>query len=116
MFKKISVIFVSLLVAFVFMGFAVLHPSNLGKNVNPNGSFYVTPSQSKYVFSLSSQTQSSIIALRVTPLNGDPEIKEWCYNSSSCSMDLSSYNFDTSSDYIIFAHADNGGYFIFEEQ
>ncbi|MFY0698868.1 MAG: hypothetical protein JXR11_13500 [Balneola sp.] len=103
------------LVSVLFLGFAFTYPSNLSQSVNPDGSFYVTPSQSSYFFSFSSSVQSDVIHLRVTPTNGDPELKEYCFDAKNCSLDLSNYSFDTSSDYIIYAGAGNGGYFIFEE-
>ncbi|WP_020402513.1 hypothetical protein [Gracilimonas tropica] len=113
MFKKL--IIPSILSVF-FLALAS-YPSMIGTNVDaPGESFYVSPMSEGYMFSFDTYgVQAETISLRVTPLNGDPEIKTYCFYETSCTMDLSNYDFDTSSDYIIWAGATGtSGYLFFE--
>ncbi len=104
------------LVSSLLFGFAFMNPDSASGPTNNSTSHLITPSQARYMFAASTSSQSDVIALRVTPLNGDPEIKKYCHYATSCQMDLSGYNFDTSSDYYIFAGSTQSGYFLFEPQ
>lgn len=115
--NKINSVFLSVFVSFLLMGFALMYPSNVSGPVSAGGQSYtITPSQADYIFAFSTITQAETISLRVTPTNGDPEIKKFCFYTTSCQMDLSSYNFNTSSNYYIFAGANVAGNILFEEQ
>lgn len=115
--KKINFLLLSGIISFLMLGFANMNPSNVNGSVPAGGqSYIITPSQSSYIFAFSTNSTAQTISLRVTPTNGDPEIKKYCFYTKNCQMNLSGYSFDTSSDYYIYAGANVAGYILFEEQ
>ena len=109
--KKIAHIILLLIAPILLLGAGMMYPSSLGTTTL--GSHYVSPSDTKYIFSVSLDATVPVIAMRITPTNGDPEEKHWCFDTNACS--LNSYTYDTSEDYIIYASGGTTtGYLLWE--
>ena len=109
--KKIAHLLLLIITPLLLVGAGAMYPSTLGTRTL--GSHYVSPNVSNYSFALYTDVPASVIALRITPLNNDPEIKKWCFDTRLCSID--DYVYDTSQDYILYAGANGVGGYLFWE-
>lgn len=112
--RKIAYLLLLIIVSVLLIGAGRMYPSMIGATVPAGGSsFNVTPTSTNYIFAFSADQSVSVISMRITPTNQDPEYKKWCYNTRSC--EITDYNYDTSQDYIIYAGASGvGGYLLWE--